>query len=160
MLFCFKQNRRTLLCIAVFCLNHAEGMYIRRVQNKNLPEREDFLVILMIEHCPPDEVGFCSYYSDRRSCFFSIIQLIEHCPPGKVGFCSYHSERMTSDRRYLLVVQPIGRRLIDEVEPVIVKEVGGRRPVHIDFAVRFICEVTKGASDVKPFGEVSFILLF
>ena len=132
MLLCFKQNRRTLLCIAVFCLNHAKGKYIRCVQNKNLPEREDFLVILMIEHCPP----------------------------GKVGFCSYHAESMLSDRRYFLVVQSIGRRLIDEVEPVIVKEVGGRRPVHIDFAVRFICEVTEGASDVESFGEVSFILLF
>lgn len=132
MLLCFKQNRRTLPCIAAFCLNHAEGKYIRRVQNKNLPEREDFLVILMIGHCPPDEVGFCSY----------------------------HAERTTSDRRYFLVVQPIGRRLIDEVEPVIVKEVGGRRPVHIDFAVRFICEVAEGASDVESFGEVSFILLF
>lgn len=132
MLFCFKQNRRTLLCIVEFCLNHAEGIYIRRVQNKNLPEREDFLVILMIEHCPL----------------------------GKVCFCSYHAERRPSDRRYFLVVQPIGRRLINEVEPVIVKEVGGRRPVHIDFAVRFICEVAEGASDVEPFGEVSFILLF
>ena len=132
MLLCFKQNRRTLLCIAAFCLNHAKGKYIRCVQNKNLPEREDFLVILMIEHCPTNEVGFCSY----------------------------HAERTTPDRQYFLVVQPIGRCLIDEVEPVIVKEVGGRRPVHIDFAVRFICEVTKGASDVEPFGEVSFILLF
>lgn len=97
---CFKQNRRTLLCIAVFCLNHAEGKYIRRVQNKNLPEREDFLVILMTEHCPPGKVGFCSYYSDRRSCFFQL---------------SNRRSIVSQTKLVFAVIMPKGRRLTDDI---------------------------------------------
>ena len=55
-------------------------------------------------------------------------------------------------------IEAVGRRLIDEVEPIVVEEVGGRRPVHLDAAR--IVEVVERLFDGQPLFEVALVFLF
>ena len=80
-----------------------------------------------------------------------------------------HAERMrrprhSRGRRFLMKftifrsIEAVWRRLVDEIEPIVVEEVGGRRPVHLDAAR--VVEVVEGFFDGQPFFDVALVFFF
>lgn len=75
---------------------------------------------------------------------------------------AYFIFRFTGLRVYhARVLQFVGGHLVHAVvQPVVVEEVGGRRPVHVDFGAAFVRKIAEGFLDGHPLFQIALIFLF